>query len=231
MAVDTARATRWDDWARWSPLTAIGTVILWAAGVFTIEAADNSPDSGTAAEALAFFQGDELNIYLGSMFLMAGSLLLIWFVSTLRARIDGGAPSRLGSVVFGSGLGAALFAMSLPAAQIGGAFAGEDGDAELEPAAAQALYFATDGFFVATMYAASLLVLATSIAVLSRRLALPRWLGWASILLGVWLLIAPIGWIALIFVLPVWLVAVGVLLYLRGDRPAAAAEPAYEPAP
>ncbi len=211
MTTDGQR-TKWDEWGRWAPLAALGTVVLWGAGFFTVESAEHNPENGTGAEAVVYFEEDAMSIYLGSMLLMAGSLLLIWFVSTLRSRIDGGFSSRLGSVVFGGGLATAMFAMALPAAQIGGAFAGEEDEAQLEPGAAQALWYATDGFFIATMYGAALLVLATSVAVVSRRLALPRWLGWVGFLLAVWLLIAPIGWLALIFVFPAWLILVAVLL-------------------
>jgi hypothetical protein len=209
--------TRWDEWGRWTPLAAIGTVILWTAGLFVVEGAEHNPDEGTGAEAVAYFQDDAMNIYLGSMLIMAGSLFLIWFVSVLRSRVEGGYASRLGSVVFGAGLATAMFAMALPAAQVGGAFLGEEDEGVMEPAAAQALFYATDGFFIATMYAASLLVLATTVATLSGRLALPRWLGWIGILLGIWLLIAPIGWLALIFAFPAWLVLVAVLLF-RSER-------------
>jgi hypothetical protein len=212
--------TRWDEWGRWAPLAAIGTVILWGAGFFTVESAEHNPDEGTGAEAVIYFQEDAMNIYLGSVLLMGGSLLLIWFVSTLRSRIAGGFASRLGSVVFGAGLAIAMSAMALPAAQVGGAFLGEEDEEVMEPAAAQALFYATDGFFIAAMYASALLVLATTVAILSGRLALPRWLGWAGILLGIWLLIAPIGWLALVFVFPVWLILVAVLLLRAESAPA-----------
>ena len=213
------------DWDRYSPLAAIGTVILWAAGIFTVESGD-TPSEANAQEAVAYFEDDRTTIYVGSMLIMAGALLLIWFVSTLREAIVARAPQsiRLGSVVFGGGLAAAIFAMGLPAAQIGGAFAGEE-PGELEPGAAQALYFATDGLFVATMYSAALLVLATAVAIFRTRV-FPVWLGWISVPLGIWLLIAPIGWLALIFVFPAWLIVVSVLLF----RATTAAGPAATPA-
>jgi hypothetical protein len=199
-------------WDRYSPLAAIGTVILWAAGIFTIESGD-APEEGNAAQAVAYFEDDRMTIYVGAMLVMAGALLLIWHVANLREAVLARAPqsTRLGSVVFGGGLAAAIFAMGLPVAQIGGAFAGEE-EGQLEPGAAQALYFASDGFFIATMYGAALLVLSTAVAILVTGL-FPRWLAWVSILLGIWLLIAPIGWLALIFVFPLWLIVTSVLLW------------------
>src|SRR4029077_6663836 len=42
---------------------------------------------------------------------------------------------------------------------------------------------------------------------------------WASIALAVWLLIVPVAWIALVYVFPLWLIAVSALLGRR--RPSA----------
>jgi hypothetical protein len=84
--------------------------------------------------------------------------------------------ARLGSVVFGGGLAVAIMAMALPTSQIGGAFAGE-ADAPLEPAAAQALWYGSNGFFIAAMYAAALLVIATAVAILRTRLFRCGWPG------------------------------------------------------
>jgi hypothetical protein len=213
---------RMSSWERFAPLAAIGTVILWASGFFVIESG-NTPEDGSAAEAVAYFEDDQVTIFIGAMLVMAGALLLIWFVATLREAVVARAPesTRLGSVVFGAGLAVGIFAMALPTAQMGGAFAA-DADAPLEPAAAQALWYASDGFFIATMYAAALFVIATAVGILRTRM-FPTWLAWVSIVLGIWLLIAPIGWIALIFVFPLWLLLVSVLLWRSTTAPAPAA--------
>jgi hypothetical protein len=213
-------------WDRYAPLSAIGTVILWAAGFVTIESG-NTPENGSPAEALAYFEDDRMTIYLGAMLIMLGSLLLIWFTATLREAVVARSPesTRLGSVVFGGGLATALLSMALPTAQIGGAFAGE-ADAPLDPAAAQALWYGSDGFFIATMYGAALFVFATAVAIFRTRM-FPVWLGWVGMLLTIWLLLSFIGWIALIFVFPVWLIVVSVLLWRSTTAPApAAATPA-----
>jgi hypothetical protein len=212
---------RMSSWERFAPLAAIGTVILWAIAIFVVESG-NTPDEGSAAEAVAYFENDRTTIYLGSMALMAGSLLLIWFAATLREAVVARSPesTRLGSVVFGGGLAVGIMTMALPTAQIGGAFAAED--ATLEPAAAQALWFASDGFFIASMYAAALFVIATAVGILRTGL-FPAWLGWVSIVLGIWLLISPIGWIALIFVFPLWLILVSVLLWRSTTAPSTTA--------
>jgi hypothetical protein len=51
---------------------------------------------------------------------------------------------------------------------------------------------------------------------------MPRWLAWVSFLFALWLLIPPIGWAGLLLGVPLWTVAVALLLWMR---------PAGEPAP
>jgi hypothetical protein len=52
--------------------------------------------------------------------------------------------------------------------------------------------------------------------VLRTRAVLPRWLAWASLVVALTLLIAPVGWAALIFGFPIWVVIVSVLLWMPG---------------
>ena len=54
----------------------------------------------------------------------------------------------------------------------------------------------------------------------------PRWLAWVSLLLALWLVIGPIGWLALLFGLPLWTLLVSVLLLRRDDSEDTPAEPA-----
>lgn len=46
---------------------------------------------------------------------------------------------------------------------------------------------------------------------------MPRWVAWVSLLLAVWLVIGPIGWLGLLFGVPAWTVLVSVLLWLKGS--------------
>jgi hypothetical protein len=48
-----------------------------------------------------------------------------------------------------------------------------------------------------------------------RRVVLPHWLGWFDVVVTVLLLIPPFGWAALLFLLPVWLIAASVILWRR----------------
>ena len=57
----------------------------------------------------------------------------------------------------------------------------------------------------------------TAIAILRLRV-LPVWWAWVSLLVALVLLIPPIGWAALIFGLPIWVLVTSLLLYLRPRR-------------
>lgn len=65
-----------------------------------------------------------------------------------------------------------------------------------------------------------------SSAILALRFgALPKWLGWLSILIGIVLLIGPIGWASLIFATPIWVLIVSIWLYVRTPVAATATDP------
>jgi hypothetical protein len=55
--------------------------------------------------------------------------------------------------------------------------------------------------------------------------ALPKWLAWITALIGIVVLIGPIGWAGLIFATPVWTLSVS-LLWRRTEARSVAREPA-----
>ena len=81
-------------------------------------------------------------------------------------------------------------------------------------------------FFVGAELAAILLVVATAVLAF-RTAALPRWWASFSILLGIVLVIGPIGWAGLIFGIPVWTIGTTLFLTLgRGPAHRRAQQPA-----
>jgi hypothetical protein len=204
-------------WERFAPLTGVAAVVFWILGIIIIEGFGDTPgDNAPAADIVRYFENEEGSIYLGGLALTIGSLLLIWFAGSLRATIASaeGGVQRLASIVFAAAVAKAIFDIAFIAPQIAGAFGANESTAPLEPGAAQALWFAGDGFFVAAEYTAMLLMVAFVVAVL-RFGVLPRWLAWVSLLLAVVLLIPWIGWAGLIFGIPLWVIVVSLLLYAR----------------
>jgi hypothetical protein len=83
--------------------------------------------------------------------------------------------------------------------------------------AAQTLNFLENDGWVPVVVGLSIVALSTGVAVLQGRV-LPRWLGWASILLGILAVSGPLGGIAFLLA-PVWTLAVGIALIRRSGSP------------
>jgi hypothetical protein len=203
---------RRDSWDRFGPLAGVAAVALWILG-FVLFLATEVEGAETAAEILAGYEEDENQILLAAWVFGLGGVLFLWFLGTRRLRLLAaeGASGRLTAVAFGAGIATAVFLISLP---LGDAAAALTDD--LEPAAAQALNEVGTAFFIGAELSAVALTVATGLVIL-RTGVLPRWLGWVSLVLGLWLLIAPIGWLGLIAGFPLWVLALSFLLWQRGE--------------
>ncbi len=200
---------------RAAALTGITAVALWVTGLVVLETiADQPATNTTEARALAYFEGEEHAILAGTFFFMLGAVFFLWFLGALRARLylaEGGA-RRLTGTGYAGGVVAAASLLFMGSTQAAGTL----NKANLSPEAAQVYRGLGDAFFYAAEPATGVLILATGMIVLQTR-ALPTWLGWVSLGIGLWLLIPPIGWAALISAFPLWVIVVSLLLYRRGE--------------
>ena len=195
------------------PLAVLG----WVLAVITIEGFGDAPsENATAADVLSYFQSEENSIYAGAFFFCIGSALLIWFASSLRSAITARGLDRLATTAFGSLVAAAALSMGFQAPHIGAALAVNVSEVPLTPEAAQALWFAGDGFFIVTEYAAASLLAAVGLATLRSRF-LPTWLGWFSFVVALALVIPMIGFAALGVGFPVWILLVTFFLWREAD--------------
>jgi hypothetical protein len=96
-------------------------------------------------------------------------------------------------------------------------------------AAAQTLNILGNDDWVPVVVGLSIVALSTGIAAL-RGGALPRWLGWASIVLGILAVAGPVGGIAFLLA-PVWTLAVGIVLMRRSGSPVPTVEDSAAPRP
>jgi hypothetical protein len=100
----------------------------------------------------------------------------------------------------------------------GGQSTGATTDVELlTPDTAIVFWRIAHVFFIAAEVSLGVFLGALSILAL-RRLVLPRWLGWFGVVVTVLLLIPPIGWAAVLILVPVWLIAASVLLWRRSGE-------------
>jgi len=186
--------------------------VLWVVAVFLLEGAGNpsGPDSG--AEIVEFYRDNRGPILIAATLHGMGGVLFLWFVASLRGVLGTvAAPAWLtaATVIGGTAGGAMMLAM------MGGQSAGATTDTEiLTPDVAIVFWRLAHVFFVAAELALAVFVGALAILAL-RRVVLTRWLGWFGLVVTVLLLIPPIGWAALLFLLPLWLVAASVVLWRR----------------
>jgi hypothetical protein len=102
----------------------------------------------------------------------------------------------------------------------GATFSLIDAPRAISPAAEQALsVISNDVPFVVLLVGVVAFMAGHGIAIV-RRGVLPRWLGWAAVVVGIVAAIPVVGWLAL-FGLILWSIVAGVVLFIREGRPAA----------
>jgi hypothetical protein len=201
---------------RYAPLAGVAAAVLWVVGVIVLEAGGN-PGAPESAEVLAEHFRDNRTAILAAGTLHAlGGVLFLLFVAWLYAAVRGrGGSDVLPLALLAGGIAGGALMLALMGPQTTGATT----DVELlSPEASLVYWRLAHAFFVAAELALALFTAAAALLVLAGRLPLPRWLGWAGLVLALILLITPIGWIALLFLLPLWLGAASVMLFVRGRR-------------
>ena len=205
---------------RFALLAGALAALLWVVSLFVLEGAGNPSGPSGGGEIVEFYRDNRVAILIAATLHTLAGFLFLWFVAALASTLDaGGSPTwlRRAVLVGGTAGGAMMLAMT------GGQSTGATTDSELlTPDTAIVFWRLAHGFFIAAEIALAVFLAALSILAL-RGLVLPRWLGWFGVAVTVLLLIPPIGWAALLFLLPVWLIAASVILW---RRPVAAAAPA-----
>jgi len=211
----------WARWERFAPLTGIVAVVLWVVGVIVEESTDYS-DQDTPREILAVFQEDTNTLIAAGIIFAFGAVFFIWFLGSLRAALysaeDG--VGRLSSIVYGSGMLAALCLLLQVAPTLQGAVDEDDLSADT----AQLLQSMGEAFFVGTELTLLVMFAAVGLLVLQTRV-LPIWLGWVSLAVALLLAIIPIGWAGVVWAFPLWTIVTSVLLYLRAPTAPVGAPP------
>ncbi len=207
-------------WEALAPLTGIAAVLLFVAAFIVHDVIGDTPDADAPASAFArYYEEHDGNIWLSSILISLAVFFLFWFIGVLRAVLSAaeGGVGRLAATAHSGGVAMAVLILASFGTQVSGAILVSERDAGLAPDSAVAYWFIGDGLFVAAFYGAAVLVAATGVAAL-RTGALPRWLGWASLVIALVLLVPWINWAAFIFLLPLWIIAVSVLLWQAASR-------------
>ncbi|MEK6252632.1 MAG: hypothetical protein AABM43_12020 [Actinomycetota bacterium] len=208
-----------------APLTGVVFAGLMILGFVLTDGAGDASNATqkTAQEIVDHYKDNKDQQMLGSFVLGLAAVFFLFFAGWIRkvlrdAEGAGGtlsAVSLAGAIVFVAGAGVV--------ATIGFALADLAGD--IDPIALQAINAISYDFFIPFAIGMSTFLLATGISVV-RHGALPKWLGWVAIVIGV-ASYSPAGF----FVFPlslVWVVVVSILLTARarGGGARAAGAPA-----
>lgn len=203
---------------RVSALTGVLAVVLWVVGFVLSQGISNPPaDNATNAQVLAWIQDKSNVITIGSWLFMLGCGCFVWFAGTLRERLaaaGSGSAAASATIGFAAAVATAVFGMGLPAGDMALAISSKD----VSASTAGALHQSGTIFFLIGEISLVAALVGLAVAALQAR-ALPRWWSVVGILLAVVLVIGPIGWLGVIFGLPLWTLLTSGLL-LRGSRAA-----------
>jgi hypothetical protein len=202
---------------RFAPLMGVAAVVLWVVAVILIF--DGAPgDKAPGAEIAAWFDEKSTRILVAMLLFGLGTSAFIWFLASLATRLraaEGNPP--LPSIVLIAGPSAAAVYGLVAGVLSAGALAYENRDRTLSPQAAETIWVLPDGFFHASEMIAVAFMGAAAVSMLRTR-AFPVWYAIIAIAL-----VAPIGWAALIFAIPIWTLVTSVWLFVTK-------EPAPKPA-
>jgi hypothetical protein len=198
---------------RLAPLAGLLFLAMMIAGL-ALSGEGPDPDEGAAA-AVDHWRGDDAKLVTGAILVALAGVPLVWFAGALRSALRGaeGGTGRLSAVAFA---GAAILAVGL-ATVAGLQFALADAADDLAPDQVHTLSALAYSFFLPLPVGLALLLLATAVVVL-RTGVLPKWVGWVALAIGL-VAMTPAGFFAFL-ASGLWVLAVAVLLYLRG-QPAA----------
>lgn len=204
-------------WALLGPLT----VALWVVGIIVLSKGGPA-EHATGAQILAWYKAHGDKITLAAWVFMIGCISFVAFVAGLRGKLAEAAPaSPLPTLALvGAGM-AGLAGMLTAAVDLAGGIDKND----IDPATAAVFHHSTDIFFVCAELAAILPLAAVAIVAWKTRV-LPRWWAVFSGLVAVVLIVGPVGWLGLIFGLPLWTLGTSLFVLLRSPermRAAAAA--------
>lgn len=215
-----------DRWSRLAPLTGVLFAVLAVAAVFA-NSSESPEASGSALKVVAYYTKHRSEVQTSSILFALAFLVIVLFAGALRSylRRTPGAEG-LGALVLAGGVLMAAGALTGSGLEYG--LAHNIHSLGLEEA--RTLNFVSDELFLALLAGGFVFGVCAGIAIL-RGAALPKWLGWAAIVIGIVTIVPPASMVALLAFL-VWTIVVSILMYMRLGAPAemaASAPPTGQP--
>lgn len=207
-----------DRWGRLAPLTGVLFGLLIVAAVIA-NGSETPKASASPAKVVIYYSQHRSEVETSSILFALGFIVLVLFAGSLRGYLRRAAVAEgLSALV----LAGAILMAAGALAGTGIEYAIAHNLYDLTPQMAKTLNVVSSELFLPVIGGGFIFGICAGIAVL-RGAALPDWLGWIAIVIGVLALIPPTSFPALLAFL-VWTVVVAVLMYLR-DAPVVA-EPA-----
>jgi hypothetical protein len=206
---------------RLAPLSGVVFFVVTAVAVFATPSSPNSDAS--AAKAVSFFTSHRTSQLASAFLIWYAALFVVLFAASLRSYLRARAGSN-GLVALGFA-GGAVYALAL-SILAGFLYAAADVASKISPSAEQALNVLQNDMFPIVFVTTAVFMFGYGLAI-SRTDALPRWLGWIAILIAVIAAVPPVSFVAFL-ALPVWVLVVSVVVFLREGKaaPRASTSPA-----
>ena len=162
---------------------------------------------------MSYYRDHLTGTRVGALILVIAAVLLVLFAARLRELLRNGQPGGDVFPIAAFGGAVLLAAGSCLDAAVSFALA-QAGDNKFA-GAAQTLNVVSNNDFFLVIGGIATLLLATGISTV-RRPVLPRWLGWAAVVIGIISLGGPAGFIGAVLAI-LWLLVVSILMFVRTD--------------
>jgi hypothetical protein len=207
--------SRWSRWSRWAPLCGVIFVGLM---VTSFALSGSSPGvKASGAKVVSYYTAHRGHQQASGFMGMYGVVFFLFFAGCLRGYLRRLRPEA-GTLAALSLAGAVLLAVG------GSIFTGlqialSDAPSALSADAAQALNVISNDLFVPLIAGTCVFMIANGLAIVRDR-ALPVWLGWIALLIGV-VTVTPIGFFGFLATLA-WVLIVSILMVIRASHAAVA---------
>lgn len=201
-----------------APVTGVLFVALTLIGAASAGNTPNSNASGT--HVIAFYEAHQHSQKVSDILFVFAGLFLVFFAGALHGYLRRTPAAATASAVVLAG--AVLLAVGLSVVA-GTDYALTDVPRDLSVSAAQALNVLSNDLFYTLPIGGCVFGIASAVAIL-RGAALPKWLGWVAVVIGI-AMATPLFWLSAI-VLFIWVLIVSALIYLRSGTTTPAQTPA-----
>jgi len=197
---------------RWLALCGVAWPILVALA-FTAVGGNTPDEKASASEVVSYFRDHKTASMIAALMVAIAAVLLVLFAARLHEvlRGDGSGSAAMPNAAFGGALILASGLLLLAAVH----FALVQAADFRFPESAQTLNVIDNNDFFVLIGGVAVLLFASGIATV-RRPVLPRWLGWAAIVIGVLSLAGPVGFVGALLAV-IWSLVVAIMLLVRKD--------------